>query len=179
MGKNYAPELQPRDNKGTPLPVYVNVSVLAIPAIDTVNLKYTADFFLSLRWYDLRLDLRDLNDVSTLNSLGPRDLESIWNPSLAFVNALGPFQTEIDSLVDGELIREAEPLDEDFSTAIEGIKSDAFCGCPSSNSLILAMIFSGEKNSIRIKREYFLDYSCIFDLTYFPFDSQVSSISLS
>ncbi len=123
MGPNYAPELQPIDSEGTSLAVFINVSILAIPAIDTVKLKYTIDFYLNLRWHDLRLDLRDLNNLSALNSLGPKDLESIWSPSLTFVNALGPFQTEIDSLVDGMLIKEDDPLDEDFSTAIEGAES--------------------------------------------------------
>ena len=36
--------------------VYLNVSVLAIPSIDTVALRFTADFYLNLRWYDLRID---------------------------------------------------------------------------------------------------------------------------
>ena len=41
MGPNYAPELQPIDSEGTSLAVFINVSILAIPAIDTVKLKYS------------------------------------------------------------------------------------------------------------------------------------------
>ena len=98
----------------------MNVSILAFPLIDTVNLMFTTDYFLSLRWYDQRLDLTDLNDVSLLNSLSISDIESIWTPKLSFVNALGPFQTEIDPLMSGELIRETGSLPEDFSSSTEG-----------------------------------------------------------
>ena len=79
-------------------------------------------------------------------------------PRLSFVNALGPFQTEVDPLLSGELIRETEPLAEDYSTATE------------------AMIFDGETNSIRTNREYYLDYACQFYLYDFPFDTQVNIV---
>ena len=54
---------------GNPLIVYMNVSVLAFPSIETMKLSFTSDFFLNLRWYDLRVSLQDLNVVTTLNIL--------------------------------------------------------------------------------------------------------------
>ncbi len=104
----------------------MNVSILAIPNIDTVNLKFTVDFFLTLRWYDLRIDFRDLNNISSLNILSFNDQDSIWAPQLAFVNALGPFQTEMDKLTLGELVRESGPLEEDYSTSIEGTDNTSY-----------------------------------------------------
>ncbi len=53
FGENYAKELIPRDETGNALDVYLNVSILAFPSIDTVNLKFTADFFLNLRWLEI------------------------------------------------------------------------------------------------------------------------------
>ena len=38
------------------------------------------------------------------------------------------------------------------------------------------MRFPGKKNSITMSREYFQDYSCQFDLIYYPFDTQVKSL---
>ena len=100
--------------------VYLNVSVLAFPAIDSVNLRFTSDFYLSLRWYDLRIDFRDLNNITSLNSLNEMDQDTIWVPRLSFINALGPFQTKVDELTTGLLVREDSPLDEDVSQATEG-----------------------------------------------------------
>ncbi len=36
------------------------------------------------------------------------------------------------------------------------------------------MLFAGRENSIMITREYYQDYSCDFDLKFYPFDTQVS-----
>ena len=48
------------------------------------------------------------------------DLGQIWVPKLSFTNALGPFQTNVDELTNGLLIRQARPLKEDERAAIEG-----------------------------------------------------------
>ncbi len=40
------------------------------------------------------------------------------------------------------------------------------------------MLFSGKSNSIMLTREYYQDYSCSFDLKYYPFDTQVYTILL-
>ena len=119
-GENYVKELIPRDVNGDPCYVYINISVLAFPLIETVNLKFTADFYLNLRWYDPRIDFQDLNNVTSLNSLSKQGLENIWTPKLAFTNALGPFQTIIDQLTVGVLLREGNPLPEDIYISTEG-----------------------------------------------------------
>lgn len=49
LDESYAKELIPRDDSGETAVVYMNLSVLAFPSIETVSLKFTADFFLRLR----------------------------------------------------------------------------------------------------------------------------------
>ena len=51
---NHAKELFPSSYSGGPCLVYINVSVFAFPNIDSFNLKFTADFYLNLKWYDPR-----------------------------------------------------------------------------------------------------------------------------
>lgn len=123
FGPNYAKELIPRDREGNPVVVYLNVSILAIPEIDTVNLKFTVDFYLNLRWYDLRLGIQDLNNITLLNTLGEEELDSIWKPQLAFTNALGPFQTEADELTTATIVREDDSLPEDPYLSTEGTRA--------------------------------------------------------
>ena len=98
----------------------MNVSVLAFPEIKTTELTFTADYFLNLRWYDPRLAYQDLNTLTALNVLSSQHKKQIWTPQLTFTNALGPFQTEVDQLTSGVLVREGEPLAEDLSLATEG-----------------------------------------------------------
>ena len=121
MGANYARELIPIDTSKKPCIVYINASVLAFPSIDTVNLKFTADFYLNLRWYDFRVDFRDLNNITTLNGLSEVDREALWTPKLNFLNALGPYQTVMDDLSSGVLIRQGNPLPEDLTMETEGL----------------------------------------------------------
>jgi hypothetical protein len=42
-----------------------------------------------------------------------------------------------------------------------------------------AMLFPGRSNSILLTREYYQEYSCPFDLLYYPFDTQVQSVQLA
>ena len=85
----YAEQLS-HSSKGTdPLYIYLNVSILALPSIRTVDLQFTADYFINMRWYDHRLAFKDLNDKAVLNGVNTLDLVRIWSPALKFLNALG------------------------------------------------------------------------------------------
>jgi len=70
--------------------------------------------------YDFRLTYRDLNNMTSLNSLTQSDKETLWAPQLAFTNALGPFQTGVDDTMAGFLVREGSPQPEDMTMATEG-----------------------------------------------------------
>ncbi len=41
-----------------------------------------------------------------------------------------------------------------------------------------AMPFNASLNSIVVSREYFMDFSCTYDLVYYPFDTQVQFTDL-
>ena len=41
-------------SRGTdPLLIYINVSILALPSIKTVDLQFTADYYINMRWWVL------------------------------------------------------------------------------------------------------------------------------
>ena len=139
--------------------VYMNVSILALPDIDSLNLKFTANFHLSLRWYDYRLTFSNLDRRSILNSVSEDSMNAIWSPVLGFTNALGPYQTTVDNLNQLNLVRESNPIDEDLALSHE------------------TYLFPGANNSIVMKREYYINYACnTFNLVYYPFDIQMCSM---
>ena len=43
-------------------------------------------------------------------------------------------------------------------------------------SFASALQFSGAENSVYFEREYYHDFSCTFDLLYYPFDTQVNIV---
>ena len=82
--------------------------------------QIVVDFYLNLRWYDSRLAYRDLNTVSSLNSLQLSNMESLWIPKLQFTNALGPLQSAVGNSTTGTVIREGPQLPEEKSEWREG-----------------------------------------------------------
>ena len=47
---NYAGQLSPSSKGLSTVPVYLNISILALPRIDTILLQFTADYYINLRW---------------------------------------------------------------------------------------------------------------------------------
>ena len=47
---NYAGQLSPSSKGSSAVPVYLNISILALPRIDTILLQFTADYYVNLRW---------------------------------------------------------------------------------------------------------------------------------
>ena len=66
---SYRNEIFPITATGEPLDVNVNVTILAFPEINTLQLSFIADFILLMRWADPRLEFLNLREEDTLNKL--------------------------------------------------------------------------------------------------------------
>ena len=115
---NYIKELLPVSDTQEPCTIYINISIQSFPEISTKHVRFSANFYLNLRWHDLRISLWDLDHNFVKNTLTQNDLDEIWTPALVFTNALGA-QNPIGPMM-GTLIRENDPLKEDISSATEG-----------------------------------------------------------
>ena len=122
--EDYVKEMLPVSEIHEPCVVYINVSINSYPEISTKNVKFTADFYLNLRWRDLRLTFWNLEHDFVKNQISHKNFEKMWQPKLVFKNALGQ-KSPIGS-ASGILIREGSPLDEDISLATEGKHSTLF-----------------------------------------------------
>jgi hypothetical protein len=89
------------------------------------------------------------------NTMSQAEQKGVWSPDLRFSNALGPFQTIVDKITSGRVIRGSEPV---RTTRIDPLEGEIF------NSTLNSMLFT---------REYYYDFGCNFDLRSYPFDSQV------
>jgi len=155
LGEDYLGELFPRELDNSALAVYVNVSILAFPKIDTLELFFTADFVLSLRWHDVRLQYTDLRGETALNSLNQQTQQSIWSPSLGFTNAKIIGGSKVDHITKTIVERNGEPIADNIERALE------------------ASVYSGGDGDLIMIREYFIDWTCDYDLLYYPFDTQI------
>lgn len=120
LDSDYLEDVMPRDAElKDPVIVHINMSILAIPDIDTVKMQFKADFILSLKWHDLRVRLEHLNKVTVLNTLNNEEIKDLWKPELRFDYTFGPFNVLYDEQVSAKIIRESEPLTDDISRVKE------------------------------------------------------------
>ena len=85
---DYRSQIFPIMSSGDPLLVTVNVTILAFPEINTLELSYTVDFILLMQWIDPRLQFYNLREQYDLNALSNTVQSKIWAPALSFPNAL-------------------------------------------------------------------------------------------
>ena len=154
--KSYVKELAPIENKlEGPTEINIQVTILKFPAIKTEELQFTVDFDLHLKWKDFRLEFYDLNECHILNILSTSHKDFIWTPKLSFSNGLGSVGTEVDEQASILILKESSALPEDLTMATE------------------SKIFKGEENQVYLKRKYYQDFFCEFELQNYPFDTQV------
>ena len=142
------------------LQVTVNVSILAFPEIDTLELSYTSDFILLIKWIDPRLVFYNLRDQYDMNALSKSIQGKIWAPALSFPNARQAEGTVVDELSLTRIVRKGNSLKDDITNAVESNR------------------FLGLESPIIMTREYFVKFNCDFDLLMYPFDTQVCDMQL-
>ena len=155
LDDDYKNELFPRSPDNNALYIFVSVEILALPKIDTLGLTFTADFDLNMRWVDPRLTFYDLRGTPELNSLSKHVQSKIWSPRLAFTNAKIIGGTLVDDTTTTVIQRNGVPAPDDVRMAVE------------SN------VYEGLVSNILQKREYFIDWTCDYNLLFYPFDTQV------
>ena len=100
----------------------------------------------------------DLRGATNLNSLSQEDYSSIWSPSLSFTNAKIIGGSKVDSITSTVVQRIGQPLPDDIARALE------------------ANVYTGVDGYIIMSREYFIDWTCDYELVFYPFDTQVKIV---
>ena len=85
-----------------------------VTKLDDCYLKH-----IKTRRYDGRLVFKDLNSNSLLNGVQTSSLSQLWTPQLAFINALGPYQTVVDDLSVCTIVLEKNPTFNDLTQSLE------------------------------------------------------------
>ena len=153
--RDYRRQKFPITQSGEAIHVYINVTILAFPIIDTLGMSYTADFLLLMRWKDPRLEIKNLVDSVELNSLSVEKQLLIWTPALSFPNARQAEGTVVDEGSQTFLVKAGYPEADNIARSLE------------------AAVYHGYDVPLIMIREYFIKFNCDYDLLYYPFDTQV------
>jgi len=152
---DYRQELFPITLTGDPLAVNLNVTILAFPEINTLELSFVADFILLMRWADPRLEFLNLRDKDDLNTLSKKVQRKLWVPTLNFPNARQAEGTLVDAGTQTRVLKRGIAKPDNIKLAVE------------------ADIYRGVNSPMVMTREYFIEFNCDYDLLMYPFDTQI------
>ncbi len=158
---NYRRELAPSQksnldkNIKDKVQIQVNIFVDKVTKIQEMEMSMRVKFSVNLSWLDQRLSFINLKNETGLNAILGQEIESIWFPSLTFNNALEDRKILSDEWSKLNINRQGSGHKNSVEEPDE------------------AILFTGNENQIMFSRDYELDFSCLFNLDLYPFDTQI------
>ena len=144
------------DRQVFPATIRVNITLLDIASIrerdNEIDIKFTAEF----EWFEPRAKYYNLKENKTQNPLEMEDIKSLWIPKLVYRNNKNNDDT-IAALKKSQVYVN---------------KRGGFTPSPLT-SMDEIEIFEGKENPLTMIQSYTKDFKCVFDMSTFPFDTQV------
>ena len=146
--------------EGTKLPAVLSMDIFNILDIREVESIISLKFELEAKWFDSRLDYFNLKIDSKINTLIFAESQMIWVPSILFFNT----KQHLTSI-----------NDEKTFVSIARKKNGSLIG-PTVNEDI--MVYKGAENEIQLKRVYEIDFICVYNMRFYPFDIQYCTVDM-
>ena len=146
--------------KGSKLPVVLSMDIYNILAIQEVDNMISLKFELQGTWFDSRLNFYNLKNNSKMNTLIYAESQMIWVPTILFFNTKQHLTSSND---------------EQTFVTIEREQNGSLIG-PTVNEDI--MVYEGATNEIKLKRVYEIDFICVYDMMFYPFDIQYCTVDM-
>ena len=90
LGKGYEKKYPSVKN----IPVIIYMKVYDIKEIDELKMSYIVNFRIELKWYDSRINFRNLKPTNYENKLDILEIEKIWTPNLFIMHS---FQVYVEA----------------------------------------------------------------------------------
>ena len=155
--KRHPPDL--RSDEEEVLHLYIQITVVSIDFIDTMNMVVELTIKLRMKWLDKRLSFCNAM-FNKSNAIPEETTKKLWLPLDNIIH---------ENAIIGEIIEDgikdvsfeskiAEPMD------VGRTNEDLF--------------YSGSNNILQIMQRFKIKYSCVFRVKYFPFDGDVCSFAM-
>ena len=162
MDSSYNQLLSPPPGEGREkVEVIIDVTINSFNSFDITESNFEVQMVLGMSWFDARLNYNNLRQKMSKNIMGPNEKNSIWFPTLLFENT----KQKLKSIIDGEALVMVER--NGSGKAVD----DTF----TENTLL----YRGHENSINYQRLDNIKFSCLYQLQWYPFDSQKCEAVLS
>ena len=144
------------------IPVHVDVllRLLNIMSINEADNSIDLQFEIILEWKDYRLTYRNLKDQPYLNTLTDDDIDKVWLPLVIYDNTDQKETTRLGETWEWKtwvVVRREE--EKGTMSGLESVDETE--------------IFKGSENSLVMNQTYTHAFQCNYELSYYPFDTQV------
>ena len=145
---------------GSKLPVVLDIDIYNILEIHEVQNMISLKFDLEATWFDSRLNFFNLKMNSQMNTLSSAEAQMIWVPTILFFNT-----------------KEHLTSKNDAQTIIKVARSQkgSLIGSTVSEDI---MNFEGAKNELKLNRVYEVNFICVYDMRFYPFDIQICKVDM-
>ena len=141
--------------------VKLSVIIEDIEGIEEVMSRYTTTFNMMAEWEDSRLTWNDLKYDMNLNIVSQNERKLIWFPKTFIKNSQKHIVVPNGS--ESKLV----------------VKKKGNLSMSSSEHFTETSLFDGKENPIIYFRQFHVRLRCVFDLSFFPFDTQTCHIILN
>ena len=141
---------QPEENV---LPILIQVEIINIDLIDTVNMIVVLTIKVKMKWFDERLEFSNPM-INQSNSVPDKIVGKIWKPLDNLIH---------ENAIIGEIKRD------------ENLKLEVKATTPEMMDVTLGRedrLFNGSKNLLQATQRMKISYNCIFDVRNFPYDEK-------
>ena len=140
--------------------VSVSIDLLSIVRINQESHSIEFQFRIWLEWRENRATYHNLKEMKFLNILMQDDVQRIWLPEVVYENTDQKKSTRL-----GETW--------EWSTSVL-VKKEGDFSRSDLSSVDETEIFKGGENSLIMEQTYTHEFQCVYNLRYYPFDTQVS-----
>ncbi|KAK3857528.1 hypothetical protein Pcinc_036222 [Petrolisthes cinctipes] len=155
----YSVDMPPPKEQDQPIPVRLFVEIISVREMNIIGFKMVLDIIIRLYWRDGRLIMKNLRADMQSNKVHGH--EKIWMPQLQVEDGA---RSLADMLPRAEVMmvqRQSRSIPDDPTRLNE---DDLYLG--SENTLLLQQVYS-------------VAFTCQFNLQFYPFDSQVCSLTFT
>ena len=148
-------------NKKKMKPVPLNISLLLykVVAIEEEDHSIELQFQITLEWKENRATFHNLKNETYMNALSKKDINRLWLPLIIYTNTDQQETTRLG-------------VDWEWSTKVL-VKRESNFERSETEVLDETEIFKGSENSLSMVQSYTHKFQCVYQLEYYPFDTQV------
>ena len=150
--KLISPGLNEKSN-GQPIRLFINVNILSIDLIDTVEMCVGITFDTEIKWTDDRLHFENI-DHTGKNLISVKSAERFWIPSDNIIH---------DNAVVGAIIEDTAHRVIRVTNLTEGVSQR-------TTESVENYLYLGKNTQLIMMQRLKIIYRCTFDVTKFPFD---------